>query len=284
VKPSRTCILWVALGVTALAGGATLSRAAADREVTVDEIVSRANHVAYYQGGTGRATVKLTIYDAGGNVRGTREMVILRRNANADENKKDSLDQKLYAYFRRPPDVRNTVFLVWKKTAEDAEDDRWLYSPGLDLTSRIAAGDKRTSFVGSHFFYEDVSGRGITEDKHELLRTTKDYYILRNTPKDADQVEFAHYDMYVHRTTFMPLHAYYYDKSGTKYREFHVLGMKEIQGFWTATKTQMLDLREKGKKVAGTVAEYSDVRYSIELPEDIFTERYLRKAPREYLQ
>jgi hypothetical protein len=65
-------------------------------------------------------------------------------------------DQDFMVFFSRPSDVRGTVFLVAKHV--DRDDDRWLYLPGLDLVRRISAGDKRTSFVGSHFFYEDVSG------------------------------------------------------------------------------------------------------------------------------
>ena len=33
-----------------------------------------------------------------------------------------------------------------------------------------------------------------------------------------------------------------------------------------------------------TVMEYVSVDYDVGLPEDIFTERYLRRAPREYLR
>jgi hypothetical protein len=58
----------------------------------------------------------------------------------------DGGDQDYVVLFSRPADVRNTVFLVKKHVASD--DDRWLYLPGLDLVRRIAAGDKRTSFVG----------------------------------------------------------------------------------------------------------------------------------------
>ncbi|MHC5035130.1 MAG: outer membrane lipoprotein-sorting protein, partial [Planctomycetota bacterium] len=216
------------------------------------------------------------IMDAKGEVRGERELIILRRNA------EEGLDQKFYAYILRPADVRGTVFLVWKHT--DKDDDRWLYNPGLDLVNRISATDKRTSFVGSHFFYEDVSGRRITDDDHELVQVTKDYYVLKNTPKDANQVEFSYYQMYIHRATFLPIAAYYYDKNGEKYREYSVQKMEQIDGRWTATKTTMRDLREQDTAVANTVAEYSDIQYAIELPEDIFTERYLRKAPREYLK
>ncbi len=247
-----------------------------DETTSVDEIVRKSNRVAYYSGNTGRANVKMTIYDAKGRVRGERELIMLRRNA------EEGLDQKYYAYFERPADVRGTVFLVWKHTEKD--DDRWLYSPGLDLVNRIAAADKRTSFVGTHFYYEDVSGRNIEDDKHELINTTENYFVLRNTPKNKDLVEFAYYDMYIERATFLPIQARFYDENDEKYRQYTVLERKKIDDHWTVTKAKMEDFRERGPKTAHTVAEYSDVEYGIELPDRIFTERYLRNPPREYLQ
>jgi hypothetical protein len=33
-----------------------------------------------------------------------------------------------------------------------------------------------------------------------------------------------------------------------------------------------------------TVLEFRDISYDIGLPDDIFTERHLRRAPREYLR
>ncbi len=249
-----------------------------DEVPTVEEIVARANEVSYYQGGTGRAHVKLTITDANGRLRGKRELIILRRNDD------EGPGQKFYAYILVPPDVNGTVFLVWKHPQADEDDDRWLYSPGLDLVNRISARDKRTSFIGSHFLYEDVSGRSTTADEHELIQVTEDYYVLKNTPKDPNLVEFSYYVVYVHRTTFMPIAGHYYDNNGEKYREFQVLAMDEIDGYWTATKAVMRDLREQGDGVAQTTAEYTDIEFGIEMPEDIFTERYLRKAPRKYLK
>jgi len=260
------------LGSAALHAG---EQAPAGDVPPVDEIVKKANHVAYYQGGTGRARVKMTITDAKGQLRGKREMIILRRNA------EEGLDQKSYAYFIKPADVRGTAFLVWKHT--DKDDDRWLYNPSLDLVNRISAADKRTSFVGTHFFYEDVSGRNIDADRHELIKVTDNYYVLRNTPKDPNSVEFAYYDMYIHRATFLPLYSYYYDKNGQKYREYQVLAVKTIQDFPTVTRARMIDYREQGDRPASTLAEYSDIEYGIDLPDDIFTERYLRRPPREYL-
>ena len=92
-------------------------------------------------------------------------------------------------FFSRPADVRDTVFRVVKQVNDD--DDRWLYLPDLDLVKRISAGDKRTSFVGSHFFYEDVSGRNTELDSYELVSENKDSYVLKGTAKDPGNVEFS---------------------------------------------------------------------------------------------
>jgi outer membrane lipoprotein-sorting protein len=151
--------------------------------------------------------------------------------------------------------------------------------PALDLVKRIAATDKRTSFVGSDFFYEDVSGRSITEDTHELLETTKNYYVLKNTPKHPESVEFSYFKMWIHRQTFIPVKTEYYNKQKEKYRVYEALKVDTIQGYPTVTKSRMKDLRTKGE----TVIEYSNVQYNIDLPDNIFSERYLRRAPKKYL-
>jgi hypothetical protein len=187
-------------------------------------------------------------------------------------------DQKYYLYFQRPADVNKMVFMVWKHL--DRDDDRWLYLPALDLVKRIASKEKRTSFVGSHFFYEDVSGRNIEADVHELAQTTKNYYVLKNTPKEPEAVEFAHFIMWIHRGSFIPVKIEYFNDRGEKYRVYEALKVETIQGYPTVTQSRMKDLRIGGE----TLLQYRDVQYDIGLPEGIFTERYLRRAPAEYLR
>ena len=116
--------------------------APATETLSVDEIVNRANLAAYYAGNDGRAEVMMTITDAQGRAR-KREFVILRHDV------VDGGQQQFYVYFKKPSDVRKMVFMVHKYI--DKDDDRWLYLPALDLVKRIAASDRRTSFVGSHF-------------------------------------------------------------------------------------------------------------------------------------
>jgi outer membrane lipoprotein-sorting protein len=240
------------------------------QEPSVEEIVQKTNATSYYQGQDGKARVKMTITDNQGRER-NREFTILRLNTD-DKNE----EQKFYVYFHRPADVREMVFMVWKHVG--ADDDRWLYLPALDVVKRIAASDERTSFVGSNFFYEDVSGRGLEEDNHELVETTDTYYVLKNTPKDPGAVEFDSYTMWIHKGTFIPVKVEY-EKGGNVYRVAEALEVKDIQGYKTVVKSRMKDLNTGGE----TVLEYESVAYDQGIPEDIFTERYLRRAPREYI-
>jgi len=268
---------WIML--TVLASLALVTTHARAAEPDVETIVENTNRVAYYQGRDGRALVKMAITDSQGRTR-TREFIILRRDDQPPDKKDDTTcgEQKFYIYFRRPADLNKMVFMVHKHL--DRDDDRWLYLPALDLVKPIAAGDKRTSFVGSHFLYEDVSGRRITDDTHELVETTENYYVLKNTPKKADTVEFAHFTMWVHRKTFVPVRTVYYDKKGETYRTYEALKVETIDGYPTVTKSRMTDNVMGGH----TVLEYQDVTYNIGLPEGIFAERYLRSAPRKYLK
>ncbi len=244
--------------------------------ITVDEIVKGANHAAYYQGRDGRAQVSMTITDSQDRIR-TKTFTILRW----DKPGKDKYyceDQKYYVFFHLPADVNKMVFMVWKHTR--SSDDRWLYLPALDLVKRISSNEKRTSFVGSDFFYEDVSGRNVLLDNHELLKEDKNFYVLKNTPVDPGSVEFSYYLAWIHKKTFLTIKAEYYDKGGKKYREYVALKQSTIQGYPTITRAVMKDLRQAGS----TVLEYANVKYNTDLPEKIFTERYLRRAPVKYLR
>jgi hypothetical protein len=209
----------------------------------------------------------MTIRDGKGGTR-VREFAILRLNGEGG-------DQKFYVYFKAPADVRKMAYLVWKKAGGD--DDRWLWLPALNLEKRIAPGDKRTSFVGSDFLYEDVSGRGTEEDVHELVETTDGAYRIKSTPKDADAVEFSFYEVWIDATTFLPQKAQYYDKQGKLYRTVVAETVEAIQGFPTVTRSVASDL-ESGSR---TLNEFSNVKYDIGLEDRIFTERFLRRPPRE---
>jgi len=253
--------------ITIAAATALISTAFA--ELSVDEIVNKANQAAYYAGDDGRAEVEMTITDKSGSTR-TRKFSILRMDT-------ENGTQKFYVYFKEPADLYKQVFLVWKEVAEGKNDSRWMWLPALNLKREIAPGDKRTSFVGSDFVYEDVSGRNLSEDTHELIETTDTQYVIKNIPKNPGDVEFSYYTVQIDKDSFLPRKAEYYDKNGKLYRIVEATLVETIQGFPTVTESVVKDLNTGGS----TVNKFTDVEYNIGLNENIFTERFLRRPPRE---
>jgi outer membrane lipoprotein-sorting protein len=243
----------------------------AEELTDADEIIARADLAAYYAGDDGRSEVRMIITDGQGREQ-RRQFTVLRRDV------EDAGDQQFLVVFSQPSDVRNTVFLVDKHI--DRDDDRWLYLPGLDLVKRISAGDKRTSFVGAHYFYEDVSGRRPSDDTHELIETTDEFYVLSHTPVEPKTVEFSSYVTWIDRLTFLPMKIEYTNPAGDLYRRVEVFEVQEFEGHPTVTTSRVSNLLTGGK----TDMQFRYVRYDAGIPDSVFTERSLRNPPRDWLK
>ncbi len=238
--------------------------------LTASEIVEKANQATYYQGSDGSSYVTMKITDSQGRVR-KREMTILRKDSDEDGQ------QKYYVYFHKPNDVRGMTYMVWKNIGKD--DDRWLYLPALDLVRRVAASDKRSSFVGSNFAYEEISGRGTEEDEHTLLGEEGKYYKIKSVPKDPNSVEFSYFISWIDKETFVPYKSELYDKNGKHYKTLEALEVKDVQGYPTVTKMKATDLNSGGS----TISEFSDIEFDKGIEDNIFTERFLRRPPGRYI-
>jgi len=238
----------------------------------VMDIVKKAINASYYPGKDIKSQVDMRIIDKQGR-ESTRSLIMLRKNL--DEN---NGPQKYYVFFNKPADVKKMVFMAWKNI--EREDDRWLYLPALDLVKRIAASDERTSFVGSDFFYEDVSGRNIDEDTHTLVEQNTKYYVIKSIPKEPDTVEFSYYKNWIDKKTFLPMKAEYVNKADFVYRAYSVQKISVVDGYPTPIDLQMMNNQTGGK----TLLHYSAIKHDIGIPENIFTERYLRKPAKKYFR
>ena len=238
--------------------------------LTVRNIIDRANLASYYAGEDGSAEARMIIVDENGN-RQMRQFTILRKDV------QDLGDQNMLVFFSQPSNVKDTVFRVEKQLKSD--DNRWLFLPALDLVKRISAGDKRTSFVGSHFYYEDVSGRNPNEDNFTLVSEDNSTYTISAMPKDLQSVEFSRYVVKVDKQNFLPLETTYYDKNDRAIRKMAVLQVQDIDGIATVMKSRITNLNNN----SSTEMQFRNVKYNLGLPDNIFSERSMRTPPKAWL-
>jgi outer membrane lipoprotein-sorting protein len=243
--------------------------------LTAEEIVEKSQAAFFYQGKDFKARVMMKLVSKGGQER-VRELTMLRKNYGPAGG-----EQKYFIYFFQPADVKDMTFMVNKYQGKDA--DRWLFVPAINMVRRIAAKDKYSSFVGSDFTYEDVSGRYLEEDNHSIVKeekySGKDCYVVKSTPKAAD-MEYSYKISWIDKADFLPLKEEYYDKRGELYKVFTADEIKDIKGFPTVVKRTMKNLQSGHI----TVVTYLKADYNIGVDESLFSERFLKQPPKKWIE
>lgn len=260
-----TAILMTSLlGLSLIAGAASAQ--------TAEEIMKQSHMAYYYAGDDGVAEVEMRLVK--GDKERNREFTMLRLDL------AEGGAQKYYTYFKKPSDVSRLTFMVHKNP--DANDSRWIYVPAVDLVKPISADDKNSSFVGSDFTYEDVSGRHWTEDNHTLKEETmldsNAVWVIESVPK-VEFKGFARKISYIDKASSLPLKEEYFDKKDNLVRVFKAERIEDIDGIKTVTLRSMEDLK-KGSK---TYVDFSKIKYNQGLTDDLFTERYLKNPPRQFV-
>lgn len=238
------------------------------------ELVQKSLNAYLYPGEDGKAEISMTITDAGGGER-NREMVMVRKNIGEAGG-----DQKFFIYFEEPGDVREMTFMVFKNVGSD--DERWLFVPSVKLIRKIAADDKRSSFVGSDFVYEDVSGRTVDQGEHTLEGEGevdgRPVYIVKSVPTDS--VEYSYKNLYIDKENYLPLKEEFYGEGGKLLRTFTATNIEDVDGFPTPM-TRTMENHETG---GNTVITIEKAEYNVDINERDFSERRMRRPPRGWIR
>ncbi len=261
--------------------GVALSQSADTASIDAGEIMAHSQRAYYFAGDDAKGMLTMDLIDRKGNTR-QRVLTMLRRNHENSE------EQKYFMYFHEPSDVRRLTFMIWKYRERD--DDRWIYVPAVDLIRRIAAEDKYSSFVGSDFSYEDISGRDLSEDTHSLLDDEtlddRNVFVIESIP--LAPAAFTRRVSWIDKEHFLPLKIEYYDAQDQLQRIFTANVIEDIAAgegddrrvHPTAMKRTMENVRT-GHRTEVTV---TSVNYGVGLSDDDFSERHMRRPPREWIR
>ncbi len=244
-----------------------ISTYSAHAEMSAEEIISKSQSAFYYQANDMNAHVSMRLINKEGKER-HRKLIMLRKNFENNQ-------QKYFIYFKEPQDVRSMTFMVHK--LPDQDDLRWLFIPAIKMVKRIAASDANSSFVGSDFSYEDVSGRDISLDTHKLIKKETldglECHVIESIPKKEDK--FSRRISWVDVNNFLPRKEEYYNSSRELEKVFTASLIQDVDGFPTVMKR----IKKNVKTEHRTEVIFENVKYNAGIENELFEERFMRNPP-----
>lgn len=258
-------VLALAFAVSVSTAFASVTSAAAPT-LTAAQIVQKVADTDPWGMGGASVNAKAVITDKSGNTRSLGFDGKSRKTSGALGNS--------IITFNAPADVAGTRFLQLQSSASD--DDRYLYTPDLKRSRRIAGSNRSDSFMGTDFSYADLDGRDVRNSNSTLLADENvgkfECYHLIATPTNNDAV-YGKVEMWVRKDNFVPLKQVMFNKGGTAVK---TLLSKEIQkhdGKWFITASRMTDESTKRK----TELSMDKINRDANIPMDNFSVRALEK-------
>ncbi len=212
-----------------------------------------------------RATMTMTITTSSGE-----ERTFEYESYSQDYGKKNLM------VYTRPRRVKGQKMLLLNHA-----DDIWMYFVRTRRVRKLATHAKKQKFEGSDFSHEDL-GSGdayVTDFTTRRLedKTIREYdcYQLELTPKPDVTTLYAKMIMFVNKDNVLPVRIDYYpeDHPETIEKVLILSDFQTIDGVPTAMTMEMVNQSDQSR----TVMTLEDIEYNIDLDENLFTERGLRR-------
>lgn len=176
--------------------------------------------------------------------------------------------------FTAPADIKGSGFLALKQP--DGTTESMIYLPALDRVRRIAGSQKQEAFFGSDFSYEDISGlRDDTRDDYDTsLLAVKDgpTYVIEATAKPGADTSYDRLVLEIPESLLLPTRVEFF-RGGEKLKVMTIGATTTVDGYLLPTELRM----ETTASGSSTTIEQGEFTVQDSLPDDVFSERYLRR-------
>lgn len=248
-------------GVLAVAALLVIQVGNAQLYTTADEVVDALE--ALPAPSTSIATMTMTITAASGHSL-TREMQVW----SADEGRRQLIK------FLSPADVRGSGFLSLEDDAGNTEN--MIYLPALGRVRRVAGGQQQDAFFGSDFSYEDISSLAgdFGEDFDTVLLETRPgpIYVLEATARSGTDSSYDRAVYEVPEATLIPQRVELY-RDGNLVKVLTISATTEVGGYTLPSEIRM----ETVAAGSSTTIVQEGFQVDEEIPDEVFTERYLQR-------
>ncbi|MBU4485897.1 MAG: outer membrane lipoprotein-sorting protein, partial [Candidatus Delongbacteria bacterium] len=156
-------------------------------------------------------------------------------------------------------------------------DDIWFYSNRTNRVRKIASHQKNQSANGSDFSYDDMSMSDNRKDYNYSLTgeekyEEKDCYKIEFKAKDEGNT-YSRFYVWIDKSNFLAVGAEFYDENRILWKKLSVRDIKKLGKYWTAGEVEMKDVLKDSR----TVIKTKEIQFDLELSDDIFTERGLKR-------
>lgn len=249
--------------LTILAITTILLGTALPQEMTASQIIEKVNELMNQE--YVKSTLKMTITTTSGK----------KRTFVYEAFSKDKGEKNLIKYLS-PARVKGQSILMLNNA-----DDIWVYFPRTNRVRKLATHAKKQKMQGSDFSYEDM-GSGdawLTDFETKRLPDEKvdgdDCYTLELLKKPETESGYSRYIMWIRKDNYCPVQIDYYDEDDPEnhLKRLTMSNIILIDDIPTATKMVMLNIQDNTE----TIMEYESATYSEEIPDELFTERGMKK-------
>ncbi len=182
--------------------------------------------------------------------------------------------------FNSPSDVKGTKTLLVEK---DGDDDIWIYLPALKKVRKIAASNKKDSFMGTDLSFGDIIQDRVEDWKHKLLKDEvidgKNCYAIESLPNNsavADNIGYSRRVSWIDKESFIATKSEVYDLSKQLYKRFLYRNIEKVDqknNKWQFMLSEIVDLHTNHK----TTMEFKNYKANIGVDPNVFTTRFLEK-------
>jgi len=159
-------------------------------------------------------------------------------------------------------------------------NDLWTYLPSVDRTQKISGHMLRQGMMGSDVSYEDLMTSTGMRQRYEARVTGEEAvdgracYKLELTAKDAS-VSYPRRVSWIDKELYIPLKQDLYALSGMLLKTWTMSDVREFPG-GRRFPTRM-EIRDALKKGSRTVIEFTELKFGVDLEEEVFSMRWLER-------
>lgn len=154
-------------------------------------------------------------------------------------------------------------------------NEMWNYFPKIDKVIKVPPSMMMSSWMGSDFTNDDIVKESSMADDYATTREDRDGLIyLSLVPREQTVTVWGKIEVVVNAETLLPVEQSYYNERGEKVRVMTFLAPRKFGDITLPSQMEMVPLNKDGHK---TVIYYDELKLNVELDDDVFTMRNLKR-------